>query len=89
MTVVVVECGYIDPSASKLSLLTKPTIHRCISSIQGVFVGLLVSWTRDVTYGRCGRTYWCSRAKPWPAAADSVQLRSDVVRPSLAMCSRT
>jgi hypothetical protein len=45
MMVVVVECGSIDPSASNLCLLIKPTIHRCISSIQGVFVGLLLSWT--------------------------------------------
>jgi hypothetical protein len=28
--------------------LIKPTILRCISSIQGVFVGLLVPWTQDV-----------------------------------------
>jgi hypothetical protein len=25
-------------------------------------VGLLVPWTQDVAYGRCGRTYWCGRA---------------------------
>jgi hypothetical protein len=56
MAVVAVKCGSIDPSASNLSLLTKPTIHRCISSIQGVFVGLLVSWTREEHFGWCGQT---------------------------------
>jgi hypothetical protein len=33
MAVAALKCGSIDPSASKLSLLIKPTIHRCISSI--------------------------------------------------------
>jgi hypothetical protein len=56
MAVVVVKCGSIDPSASNHSFLIKPIIHRCMSSIQGVFVGLLVSWTREEDFGWCGRT---------------------------------
>jgi hypothetical protein len=36
MTVVVVECGPIDPNVSNLILLSKPIIHQCISSIQCV-----------------------------------------------------
>jgi hypothetical protein len=56
------ESGSIDPRALNLSLLIKPTILQCISSIQGVFVGLLVPWTQEVAYGMCGRTYWCGRA---------------------------
>jgi hypothetical protein len=56
MAVVVVKCGSIDPSASNHSLLIKPTIHWCILSIQGVFVGLLVPWTQEEDFGWCGRT---------------------------------
>jgi hypothetical protein len=77
MMVVAVMCGSIDPSASNFSLLIKPTIYWCISSIQGVFVGLSVSWTQDVTYGRCGQTY------PWPTVADPGRLR-----PAMASCGR-
>jgi hypothetical protein len=56
MAVVAVKCGSIDPSASNRSFLIKPIIHRCISSIQGVFVGLLVPWTLEEDFGWCGRT---------------------------------
>jgi hypothetical protein len=95
MVVAAVKCGCIDPSASNLGLLIKPTIHRCTSSIQGVFVVLLVLWTEDMTYGRCGRTKrcgrncWCNRAEPWPGVADSGQLRSATVRLRLVMCGQT
>jgi hypothetical protein len=41
MAVAAVKCGFIDPCASNLVLLIKLTIHRCISSIQGVFVGFV------------------------------------------------
>jgi hypothetical protein len=56
MAVVAVKCGSIDPSASNHNLFIKPTIHQCISSIQGVFVGLFVSGTREEDFGWCGRT---------------------------------
>jgi hypothetical protein len=56
MAVVAVKCGSIDPSASNHSLLIKPTIHQCISSIRGVLVGLLVSWTREEDFGWCSQT---------------------------------
>jgi hypothetical protein len=56
MAVVAVKCGFIDQSASNHSLLIKPTIHRYISSIKGLFVGLLVTWTREEDFGWCSRT---------------------------------
>jgi hypothetical protein len=59
MMVVAVRCGSIDPSASNHSLMIKLTIHLCMSSIQGVFVGLLVPWTREEDFERCGRTNFC------------------------------
>jgi hypothetical protein len=56
MAVLAVNCWSIVPSDSNRSILIKPTIHRCISPIQGVFVGLLVPWTREDDFGWCGRT---------------------------------
>jgi hypothetical protein len=76
MTVVAVECGCIDPSASNLSLLIKPTIHRCILSIQGVYVGLLVLWTE--TWHMVGVGAPIGAAEPNPSQ----------LRPTLASCGR-
>jgi hypothetical protein len=56
MAVAAVKCGSIDPSASNLRLLIQPTLNQCFSSIQDLFVGLLVPWTQDVAYDRCVRT---------------------------------
>jgi hypothetical protein len=56
MVVAVVKCGSIDPSAFDLSLLIQPTYNQRFSSIQDLFVGLLVPMTQDMAYDRCGCT---------------------------------
>jgi hypothetical protein len=52
-------------------------------------VGLLVSWTRDVAFGRCGRPVGAAEPSPWPAVAGCGEAEPGYVRPDLAMCGRS
>jgi hypothetical protein len=86
--VVEVECGSINPSASNLSILNKLTIHRCISSIQGVLWDFWCCGPETCHMVGVGAQRGVG-ALVSAAGPSHGQLQPAMVRPSLARCSRT